>query len=83
MVRIVHASDLHLDASSAFLTGKKLTQRREDFLNSLDTVLNCCVDEKADILLIAGDFYDKVNPTNDDRYLPLNSLCKFTKKHDT
>lgn len=83
MVRVVHAADLHIDATYAFLTGEKLHERRNDFLGSLDNILNCCKDLHADILLISGDFYDKVNPTNEARYHALSSLKNFSNNNST
>ena len=57
MVRVVHAADLHIDASYAFLTGERLERRREDFLDSLGSILNVCQEERADVLVISGDFF--------------------------
>ncbi len=82
MVKIVHTSDLHLDATYAFLTGQKLSERREDFLNSLKTILDYSAEENADIILISGDFFDKVNPTNNSIYYALKTMKKFLKNND-
>ncbi|GEM_PF-5155614 len=82
MVRVVHAADLHIDASYAFLTGERLERRREDFLDSLSSILNVCREERADVLVISGDFFDKVNPTNNARYFAHRALRDFTRDVD-
>jgi DNA repair exonuclease SbcCD nuclease subunit len=67
MFRIVHTADLHLDPDYAYLAYNKLEERRLDFLNAFDQIIDFCIEEKPDALLISGDFYDKILPRNDPR----------------
>jgi len=83
LVRIIITSDLHIDASYTYLTGQKLDERRSDFLTSLDAILEITGQQKADVLLIAGDFFDKVNPSNEARFHAMRSLKNFTKMTKT
>lgn len=68
MFRIVHTADLHLDPDYAYLSYNKLEERRLDFLNAFDQIIDFCIEEKPDALLISGDFYDKILPRNDPRF---------------
>jgi DNA repair exonuclease SbcCD nuclease subunit len=95
MFRIVHTADLHLDPDYAYLAYNKLEERRLDFLNAFDQIIDFCVKEKPDALLISGDFYDKILPRNDprvhviERFKELNLKSPNTKvlvisgNHDT
>jgi DNA repair exonuclease SbcCD nuclease subunit len=95
MFRIVHTADLHLDPDYAYLAYNKLEERRLDFLNAFDQIIDFCVKEKPDALLISGDFYDKILPRNDprvhviERFKELNLKSRNTKvlvisgNHDT
>lgn len=95
MFRIVHTADLHLDPDYAYLAYNKLEARRLDFLNAFDQIIDFCIEEKPDALLISGDFYDKILPRNDprvhiiERFKELNLKSRNTKvlvisgNHDT
>lgn len=73
-MRLLHLSDLH--------AGKTLgsVSRNEDLAYALEQVLNFCKGNKVDLLLIAGDIFDKANPDNEskeivfDFFLRLNEL---------
>jgi exonuclease SbcD len=56
MLRILHISDLH--------AGKTLNRvsRNEDLAYALEQVSDVCLSEKVDVLLIAGDIFDKAVP---------------------
>lgn len=76
-VRILHTADNHLDPHLPMF-GSKLMDRRVDFWNSFREVLNYALEHKPDILLIAGDLYDKVNPRNPPR---VHLIRYFRKLH--
>jgi DNA repair protein SbcD/Mre11 len=73
-VKFVHCSDLHLDPKVTFLSGDKLHSRKGDFLESFNRVIDYCISEDVDVLLISGDFYDRTMPSNFTR---LNVFRKF------
>ena len=64
MVRFVHASDLHLDASfggvdaTDDVVAGALTRST---LEALDRVVTLCIERKADFLVIAGDLYNSAD----------------------
>ncbi|ETD68808.1 exodeoxyribonuclease I [Pelistega indica] len=57
-LRLLHTSDWHLGAT---LYGRK---RDEEFSQFLDWLLNTIHQQQADILIIAGDIFDTVAPSN-------------------
>ncbi len=67
MFKIVHAADLHIDPAYIYLTGEKQQQRKNDFLNAFYQIIDYCIREKPDALVISGDFYDKNLPRNGPR----------------
>jgi DNA repair exonuclease SbcCD nuclease subunit len=61
IVRFVHASDLHLDATFGGVdaTDEKVAGALErSTLEALDRVVQLCIDRKVDFLVIAGDLYN-------------------------
>ena len=59
MVKIVHASDLHLDCRFANFSLEKSKIRRQELKLSFENVFNSCTD--ADIFLICGDLFDNTS----------------------
>ena len=62
VLRFVHAADLHLDSPFGGLKavasdGVSTALRRATF-DAYDNIINLCVEEQVDALLIAGDVYD-------------------------
>ena len=71
-MRLLHISDLH--------TGKRLydkVSRNEDLIYALEQVKNICKEERVDILLIAGDVFDKRNPDFESQALILDFLTEM------
>ncbi|KAA0086687.1 DNA repair exonuclease [Mycolicibacterium sp. P9-64] len=62
MPRIIHAADIHLDSPLQGLgrlcDASLATELRAATRRAYDNLLQLCVDEKADLLVIAGDIYD-------------------------
>lgn len=69
--KIVHTSDLHLGMTFKSL-GEKSRLHRSDCEDCFSGIIDLCVNEKVDALLIAGDFFDVPNPSK--------SLIKFVNK---
>ena len=64
MVRFVHASDLHLDASFGGVdaSDEKVAGALErSTLEALDRVVQLCIDRQVDFLVIAGDLYNSAD----------------------
>ena len=70
-MRIVHIADLH--------AGKTLNKvsRNEDLVYALEQVISFIRDSKADLLLIAGDVFDKPNPDNESKQLIFEFFLKL------
>ncbi|MBE6940545.1 MAG: hypothetical protein E7457_07000, partial [Ruminococcaceae bacterium] len=58
MIRIVHASDFHLDSAFAGLPEEKARQRRQEGRLLLDRLSALVREEQADLVLLAGDLFD-------------------------
>lgn len=65
-LRIVHVADTHLDPPLRYL-GPRVEERRRDFLKAFDYVVEKVLELKPDVMLVAGDLYDRVNPRNPPR----------------
>lgn len=59
-VKILHCADLHLGSSFSSLDNSA-SQRSSELFETFDLILDICMKQKIDLLLIAGDFFDKVN----------------------
>jgi DNA repair protein SbcD/Mre11 len=63
-IKILHFADAHIDMANRGrhdpATGLPL--RVQDFLKSLDTIVDTAIDEKVDLVLFAGDAYKDRNP---------------------
>jgi DNA repair exonuclease SbcCD nuclease subunit len=61
-VRFVHAADLHLDSPflglSAAAPARISKALREATFSAFDNIINLCIAERVDALLVAGDIYD-------------------------
>jgi exonuclease SbcD len=71
MLRLLHISDLH--------AGKTLNKvsRNEDLAYALEQVSDICLSEKVDVLLIAGDIFDKAVPDYSAEGLILEFLTEW------
>lgn len=63
-VRILHTADNHIGETDYQRIDSQtgLNARGLDFLNSFKDIADIAIDKKVDVLLIAGDFFTKVNP---------------------
>ena len=61
MKRIIHTADLHLGMTFKSL-GDKSKLHRLDCQETFSNIVDLCIKEKIDALLIAGDFFDTPNP---------------------
>ncbi len=64
-MRILHFSDLHIGVENYGRLDPEtgLSTRLGDFLGSLDEVVACAVEEKIDLVLLAGDAYKGRDPS--------------------
>lgn len=57
-IKILHCGDVHLDTPFREFESKLAGKSREDIKKVLRNIIDICNDEKVEILLIAGDFFD-------------------------
>jgi exonuclease SbcD len=64
MITILHFADAHIDMANFGRHNpvSGLPIRVEDFLKSLDTIIDTAIQEKVDLVLFAGDAYKDRNP---------------------
>ena len=62
VTKVVHTSDLHLGMTFKSL-GEKSKLHRNDCNDTFSKIIDLCIKENVDALLIAGDFFDSANPT--------------------
>ncbi len=58
MVKILHAADFHLDSAFGALTASQARERRGEMRLLLERIAQKANEEKADIVLLAGDLFD-------------------------
>ncbi|WP_448588068.1 metallophosphoesterase family protein [Thermocrinis sp.] len=75
MRRILHISDLH--------AGKNLNKisRNKDLEYALQQVSDICEKEKIDIVLLAGDIFDKALPDHDSEDIVLGYITEWARKN--
>ena len=62
MIRLVHTSDLHLDSEFSCNNPKLTTLRKKEQRALFANLMMYVRDQKADVLLISGDLFDKKQP---------------------
>ncbi|MFN4320223.1 MAG: exonuclease SbcCD subunit D [Aquificaceae bacterium] len=71
-MRLLHVADLH--------AGKRLydrISRKEDLIYALEQIKRICKEEKVEVLLIAGDVFDKRNPDFESQEVILEFLTEI------
>ena len=59
-MRIIHCADLHLESSHRnMLSADKRKERRDELLYNFDRLVDYANDNSVDIILVAGDMFDK------------------------
>jgi len=63
-MKILHTADFHINAvqSGRWNPSTGLPERMMDFLKSVDTIIDTAIEEKVDLVLIAGDIYKNQSP---------------------
>ncbi|MBQ0084045.1 MAG: DNA repair exonuclease [Clostridiales bacterium] len=57
-IKIIHTADLHFGAEFAFLNERQKNQRKSELWLTFTKIIDKCIKEEADFLLIAGDVFD-------------------------
>ncbi len=74
MIRLLHTADWHL--------GKRLGrfERLSEQQRALESLLHYADEEKADVVLIAGDIFDTANPSAEAQSLFYSTLSELSRK---
>jgi DNA repair exonuclease SbcCD nuclease subunit len=65
-IQVLLTADNHLDIS-AVQYGPKRFERKRDFQRCFETLVNFALENRPDLLLVGGDFYDGILPGNPTR----------------
>ena len=79
-VKIIHTGDLHLGMTFKSL-GVKSKLHRRDCQDVFSSIINLCIGEKADALLIAGDLFDESNPSKSIISFVIDELKRLKEKN--
>ena len=63
-IKILHCSDIHLDAPFVGLTGENADERRRELRNTFSRMMEFIRERKIDYVLIAGDLFETKYATN-------------------
>ncbi|SFP44649.1 exonuclease subunit SbcD [Salibacterium halotolerans] len=75
-MRILHTADWHIGRT---LEGRSRMAEHTTFLEELELIIQ---EEKADVLLIAGDVFDSVNPPADAESLFYETMARISSRFD-
>jgi len=80
-MRIFHIADTNLgySAYNKMDPSSGLNQRELDFYNTFERFVDIVLEEKPDLILHAGDFFDSVRPTNRAISFALDQLVRFSE----
>ena len=79
-VKIIHTGDLHLGMTFKSL-GEKSKLHRRDCQDVFSNIIDLCIKEKADALLIAGDLFDEPNPSKSIVSFVIDELKRLKEKN--
>lgn len=69
-IKFIHCADFHLGSPMSGI-GEYVNIRRDELLASFGAVVDLCVEEKAQLLLIAGDLFDKPSVSDE--------ICRYVE----
>ena len=74
-MKIIHCSDLHLDSRmKSNLDSKKAKERRDEILITYQNMIKYAVQNDVEVILIAGDLFDKKNITVKSKNIVIDSI---------
>lgn len=80
-LKIFHLADTHLGFSAYTKLDSEagLNQREVDVYNSFEKFVDTAIEEKPDLILHAGDFFDAVRPTNRAISFAMDQLLRLSE----
>ena len=79
-IQVLLTADNHLDPS-AVQFGPKRFERKRDFQQCFEILVNFALDNRPDLLLIGGDFYDGILPGNPARAFVADQFKRLHEKN--
>lgn len=81
-MKFLHTADWHIGGVPAIgkLLENGLRERENDLLIAFDQILDICIKEEVDTLIIAGDIYESSNPDSTSRRIFSDFLINLFKK---
>jgi len=79
-IQVLLTADNHLDPS-AVQYGPKRFERKRDFQRSSEALVNFALQNRPDLLLIGGDFYDGILPGNPTRAFVAEQFRRLNEKN--
>jgi len=79
-IKIIHTGDLHMGMTFKSL-GDKSKLHRRDCQDVFSNLIDLCIKEKVDAFLIAGDLFDKPNPTKAIVTFVIDELKRLKEKN--
>lgn len=79
-IQVLLTADNHLDPS-AVQYGPKRFERKRDFQRCFETLVNFALENRPDLLLIGGDFYDGILPGNPTRAFVAEQFKRLHEKN--
>jgi len=78
-IKVIHTGDLHLGMTFKSL-GSKSKLHRRDCQDVFSNIVNLCIKENVDALLIAGDLFDNPNPSKSIITFVIDELKRLKDK---
>ncbi|MBR5773369.1 MAG: DNA repair exonuclease [Clostridia bacterium] len=76
-IKFIHCADFHLGSPMSGI-GEYANVRRDELLNSFGAVVDLCIDEEAQLLLIAGDLFDRPSVSDEVCRYVENQLSRLS-----
>jgi DNA repair protein SbcD/Mre11 len=82
-MKILHTADLHigLESHGPMNPHTGLPRRLEDFLGSLDAIVDTAIEEHADLVIMAGDIYKGRDPSATHQRLFARRVLRLVQSH--
>ena len=79
MLKILHTADLHLDTAFSLEDPRTAELRRNELRAAFVNLMMFVRSKEVDILLIAGDLFDRVNPTKETEEVVLREFAQSAR----
>ncbi|SFC31857.1 metallophosphoesterase family protein [Clostridium uliginosum] len=78
-IRILHTADLHFDTPFSGMPHNQALRSKEELKEVFNTIIDITLEEKVDILLIAGDIFDNLSVNKSTLYFIKNCFERINK----